>query len=166
MPGARCARSLVCSVLVAHECSHHGHAGSPGIPRAMVLTVSFALSPVIGLSCHRHRRKNFRQLDAGVEASGPHDFAVRKRALSSVALPASTASRPALVTCATPLFRDRTAVVVEVIWVNREEEYFSKLGWTGKWRNSLSGKSVEASSPSYPALPSYPANGSRLRRAR
>jgi hypothetical protein len=36
--------------------SHHGHAGSPGIPRAMVLTVSFALFPVIGLSCHRHRR--------------------------------------------------------------------------------------------------------------
>jgi hypothetical protein len=27
---------------------------TPGIPRAMVLTVSSALSPVIGLSCHRH----------------------------------------------------------------------------------------------------------------
>src|SRR6202050_5077565 len=60
--------------------SHHGHAGSPGIPRAMVLTVSFALSPVIGLVCHRRRRdaKHHRQLDASVEASGPHDFAVRK----------------------------------------------------------------------------------------
>ena len=34
--------------------SHHGHAGSPGIPRAMVLTASFALSPVTGLVCHRH----------------------------------------------------------------------------------------------------------------
>ena len=33
--------------------SHHGHTGSPGIPRAMVLTGSFALSPVTGLSCHR-----------------------------------------------------------------------------------------------------------------
>ena len=43
----------------------------------MVLTVSFVLSPVTGLVCHRHRRKKFRQLDAGVEASGPHDFAVR-----------------------------------------------------------------------------------------
>jgi hypothetical protein len=30
---------------------------SPGIPRAMVLTVSSALSSVIGLYCHRHRRK-------------------------------------------------------------------------------------------------------------
>jgi hypothetical protein len=27
---------------------------TPGIPRAMVLTVSFVLSPVTGLSCHRH----------------------------------------------------------------------------------------------------------------
>jgi hypothetical protein len=29
---------------------------SPGIPRAMVLTAYFVLSPVIGLYCHRHRR--------------------------------------------------------------------------------------------------------------
>ena len=29
-----------------------------------------------GLDCHRHRRDVARQLDAGVEASGPHDFAV------------------------------------------------------------------------------------------
>jgi hypothetical protein len=49
MPGADCARSLVCSVLVAHECSYHGRAGRPAFPHAMVLTVSFVLSPVIGL---------------------------------------------------------------------------------------------------------------------
>jgi hypothetical protein len=29
---------------------------SPGIPRAMVLTVSFALSSVTGLFCHRHQQ--------------------------------------------------------------------------------------------------------------
>jgi hypothetical protein len=59
--------------------SHHGHAGSPGIPRTMVLTVSFALL-VTGLVCHHRRRdaKHHRQLDASVGASGPHDFAVRK----------------------------------------------------------------------------------------
>ena len=28
MPGARCTRSLVCSVLVAHECRHHGRTGN------------------------------------------------------------------------------------------------------------------------------------------
>jgi hypothetical protein len=53
----------------------------------MVLTVSFALSPVIGLSCHRHRRRLSCQLDAGVEASGPHDFAVRFKRCSSKAHP-------------------------------------------------------------------------------
>ena len=53
-PGARCTRSLVCSVLVAHECSHYRFTGTPGLPCAMVLTVSFVLSPVTGLVCHRH----------------------------------------------------------------------------------------------------------------
>jgi hypothetical protein len=53
MPGTRRARSLACKNKKAYEHSHHGHTGSPGIPRAMVLTVSFALSPVTGLFCHR-----------------------------------------------------------------------------------------------------------------
>jgi hypothetical protein len=56
-------------------------------------TAYFVLSPVIGLFCHRHRRSCLHQLDAGVEASGPHDFAVRNMALSSAAPAASTASR-------------------------------------------------------------------------
>jgi hypothetical protein len=50
---------------------------SPGIPRAMVLTASFVLSPATGLCCHRHPRNYFRELDASVGASGPHDFSVR-----------------------------------------------------------------------------------------
>src|SRR6202022_2913707 len=66
----------------------------------MVLTVSFVLSPVTGLVCHRHQRSRLRELDASVGASGPHDFAVRKSAPSSLAPPASTASRPASVTIA------------------------------------------------------------------
>jgi hypothetical protein len=93
MPGAGCARSLVCVVCSAHECSHHGRAGRPAFPHAMVLTAYFVLSPVIGLYCHRHQRIWFclrpvgptclRKLDAGVEASGPHDFAVRELHLST-----------------------------------------------------------------------------------
>jgi hypothetical protein len=43
----------------------------------MVLTVSFVISPAIGLFCRRHQWKYFRQFNASVEASGPHDFAVR-----------------------------------------------------------------------------------------
>ena len=75
MPGARCARSLACKNKKAHEVVTTGSPEQPGIPRAMVLTVSFVISPVIGLFCHRHLR--CRKLDASVEASGPHDFAVR-----------------------------------------------------------------------------------------
>ena len=71
------------------------HRKSPGIPRAMVLTVSYRalpgdrafLPPVIcGIAC--------RKLDASVGASGPHDFAVRVQPRPSSAPPASTASRP------------------------------------------------------------------------
>ena len=54
---------------------------TPGIPRAMVLTVSFVLSPVIGLSCHRRLANTSAKLDASVETSGPHDFAVRVSAI-------------------------------------------------------------------------------------
>jgi hypothetical protein len=74
----------------------------------MVLTVSFALSPVIGLSCHRHPvdmalsapgRADLAstELDAGVEASGPHDFAVRESIVRQHAVNRSrTEARPAI----------------------------------------------------------------------
>ena len=80
----------------------------PAFAHAMVLTVSFALSPVTGLDCHRRRRNKaplkarlgkgaFRRLDASVGASGPNDFAVRW-ATSFVRTPfdRSQALRPAL----------------------------------------------------------------------
>jgi hypothetical protein len=54
MPGARCARSLVCKGRKQHELETTVTPETPGIPYAMVLTVSFALSPVTGLSCHCH----------------------------------------------------------------------------------------------------------------
>jgi hypothetical protein len=92
----------------------------------MVLTVSFVLSPVIGLLspsladvfCHCPvGPTKLRQLDASAGASGPHDFAVRsnvsrlcaqrslteKSALRShraLNAAASTASHPASVTIA------------------------------------------------------------------
>jgi hypothetical protein len=80
MPGAQCTHSLACKNKKAHELSHHRSTGSiPAFPHAMVLTVSFVLSPVIGLFCHRRLARLLARLDAGVEASGPHDFAVRIR---------------------------------------------------------------------------------------
>src|SRR5436190_23438034 len=77
MPGARCARSLACKIKKHTSIVTTVTPETPGIPRAMVLTVSFVLFPVTGLVCHRRQRKYFRQLDASVGASEPHDFAVR-----------------------------------------------------------------------------------------
>jgi hypothetical protein len=91
----------------------------------MVLTAYFALSPVTGLVCHRHRRdaKHHRQLDASVGASGPHDFAVRKNALSSAAQLASIASQPYVRDDReTPLCVGRDGKRYEVIWVRWEVE--------------------------------------------
>jgi hypothetical protein len=82
----------------AYEHSHHGHTGTPGIPYAMVLTVSFVLSPVIGLLPPSSRVLDAR-LDASVEASRPHDFSVRKPRFVT-ARPRPPHPAPALVTIA------------------------------------------------------------------
>src|SRR5258708_12951215 len=57
--------------------SNQGHTATAGIPCTMVLTVSFVLSPVTMLGCHRHQWNRFHQLSACIGAPGPHDFAVR-----------------------------------------------------------------------------------------
>jgi hypothetical protein len=80
MPGARCTHSLVCEIKKHTSIVTTVTPETPGTPRAMVLTVSFALSSVTGLSCHRRLRNRFRKLDASVGASGPHDFAPIERA--------------------------------------------------------------------------------------
>jgi hypothetical protein len=69
MPGAQCTRSLVCQVVVqnAHEYSQ---------PRRSGFFVTVAPKKLAS-----------QELDASVEASGPHDFSVRKKALSSLAPP-------------------------------------------------------------------------------
>jgi len=54
----------------------------------MVLTVSFVLSPVIGLLATVAPKKLASQgLGASIEAPGPHDFAVRDLRCSSKAHP-------------------------------------------------------------------------------
>ena len=77
MPGARCTRSRAWCV-ESTRVSHHERTGITRHSRTrMVLTVSFVISPVIGLSCHRRHADISAKLDASVEASGPYDFAVR-----------------------------------------------------------------------------------------
>ena len=114
----------------AEEENAHEHTGSAEAVRPSLrngFTAYFVLSPVIGLSCHRHPRdaKHHRELDTSVEASGPHDFAVRKLRRSPSRALASTASHPNVRDDGeTPLLRDGMARNEPVIWVRREAEYF------------------------------------------
>jgi hypothetical protein len=80
-PAASCAKCR------KHTSSHHRFTGTPGISCAMVLTVSFVLSSVTGLCCHRRSASHPAKLDASVGASGPHDFAVRAARLASLPRP-------------------------------------------------------------------------------
>jgi hypothetical protein len=48
MPDARCIRGLVCNLRKKTHTGIQGSGGDPTFPRAMVLTVSFVLFPVIG----------------------------------------------------------------------------------------------------------------------
>src|SRR5258708_14270641 len=76
-PGARCTRGLACNL--HRECAHE-HTGSAESIRPSLrngFTAYFVLSPVNGLSCHRHFANTFAKLDASIGASEPHDFAVR-----------------------------------------------------------------------------------------
>ena len=118
----------------------------------MVLTVSFALSPVTGFFCHRRLRIWLVQARSGRHASARLDISVgaqdhttspsahassscapriahrfEKPALQSHCAPdaaASTASRPTFVTIAIRPSLGRDGAVIEVIWVKREAKYF------------------------------------------
>jgi hypothetical protein len=100
---------------------HSLHNGFNGLLRALPGDRA-CLSPSLAEPC---------KLDAGVEASGPHDLAVRVLALSSAAPSASTASRPASVTIArAPLCGAGRGELVEMICPTGIAKYFCKWGWT------------------------------------
>jgi hypothetical protein len=98
MPGAQCTRGLAWKKINHTSVVTTGPPESPDIPARNGFNSLFSCSPrrsgfLVTVVCASSRR-----LDAGVEASGPHDFAVRRTAPSSLAPPASTASRSAFAT--------------------------------------------------------------------
>jgi hypothetical protein len=123
------------------------------------------LSPSLADIWHvraRSGRHAFRKLDAGVEASGPHDFAVRGKHLSSVAVdrswirknpPCDPIARKTLPRPPhpvpnvrddrdTPLLRDGMAESINLFLPNGETKYFWRGHWTRHWPDSPSGKSA------------------------
>jgi hypothetical protein len=89
------------------------------------------LSPVTGLFCHRHPRK---MLPANLmPASGHQDHTPSpsaRKAPSSLAPLASTASCPASVTISSRPSVGQDGSGYKVIWVFGKSEYFCKGGWT------------------------------------
>ena len=133
MPGARCTRSLVCKVLVAHECRHHGRTGTPGIParngfngflRALPGDRAL-LSPSPAEMVSANLTPASRRQDHTTSPSASARFIKRAARVHRIP-PRVRDDRD------TPLLRDETAGDIEVIWVKREEEYFWKWGWTGE----------------------------------
>jgi hypothetical protein len=113
MPGARSTRSLACEI-ESTRVSHHGHTGITRHSPRNGFNAYNALSRCPGLlatvAC-----ASYRKLDPSVARSRPHALAVRRIAPSSLAPPASTASRPAFRDDREPplcVGRDQIAIVL------------------------------------------------------
>jgi hypothetical protein len=96
----------------------------------MVLTASFELSLVIGRSCHHRLADTSERLDASVEASGPHDFAVRFARVRLHRQSVHRIPRPTFVTIAKrPSCGHGTLRILPVIW---GRDQLRQIGTTGK----------------------------------
>src|ERR1700726_3064257 len=116
----------------------------------MVLTVSFALSRAIGLFCHPRLRgvagplgltSPFRKLDASVEASGPHDFTVRRPRFRQRRRLRPSHPVPTSVTIARFPSVGRARESINLFLPNGEIKYFCGRDWTVYLENSLFAKS-------------------------
>jgi hypothetical protein len=97
----------------------------------MVLTVSFALSPVTGLVCHRHRRSLLRRLER--QRRGVRTTRLRRPPQAPFVIGTISVHRiPPHVRDdrETPLVWGGTADDMQLIWVRRERKYFLTWDWT------------------------------------
>jgi hypothetical protein len=99
-----------------HTSIHSEVAKTSGIPTQWFTAYS-ALSSAIGLFCHRRPWSNLHELDASVEASGPHGFAVRVSAVRYRHIHVHRIPPRVRDDREPPLRWDETAAISEVIWV-------------------------------------------------
>ncbi len=102
-----------------------------GIPRAMVLTAYFVLSPVTGLYCHRRSQTVICDLSASVGAPEPHDFADAPASFVLRHQRVHRIPRPTSVTIAIrPSYRVRDSGEMPAIAEETEAKYFCRQDWT------------------------------------
>ena len=131
MPGARCTRGLVCKSVQKGAHEHTGSAEASDIPCAMVLRLiscsprraglvvtvarGIALDPIGSMRNH--------ELDASIGASGPHDFAVRIRAVRQRHIRVHRIPSRACDDRETPLVSGRDQIAILLIWVRRQTKF-------------------------------------------
>jgi hypothetical protein len=117
----------------AHEQVTTGSPETSGIPRAMVLTVSSALSPVTGLDCHRRSADREQNL---TPASGRQDHTTSPSALVLLVAQHPRVHRiphPTSVTMANaPSCERGIAESLVLIWPTAEAKYFLLAEWTSQ----------------------------------
>jgi hypothetical protein len=152
-----------CAKVESTRVRNHEFTGTPGIPARDGFTAYFVLSPATNSSCHRHRRiKGFAEPGRADVTSANltpttgarttrlcrpqqhRSSACRVNRSRAKARPAIPVTRPTLprpphpaptfVTMANAPPRDRTARVIVLIWVKREQGNFYKQDWTRQIR--------------------------------
>ena len=132
-PGARCTRGLVCKHAQKKRTrAYRFSGGNPAFP-AQWFTAYSALSPVTGLSCHRHPREVLLPANL-TPASGCQDHT------ASPSATAAFVNRRHRVHRIPPRVRDdrepplssgETGEVKSVICPTAKAKYFCAKGWTG-----------------------------------
>jgi hypothetical protein len=121
----------------AHECRHREYSRNTRHSRTrVVLTVSSALSPVIGLSCHR-RKRNAQALSPNLTPASRRQDHTTSPSANSRARRSHESRPPHPVPNVrddreTPLQGGRDGGRYEVIWVKREGKYFWRCDWTAQ----------------------------------
>src|SRR5947209_20556891 len=129
------------SIRASSPRSHRHH---PAFP-AQWFTTYIVLSPVIRLGCHRRRRDTSRPLDASIEASGPHDFAVRIRAVRQLAHPRPSHPAPRFVTLRNAPRSEQDGSIARFDLPDGESQIFLPMGLDSNFGRQVicpSGKSA------------------------
>jgi hypothetical protein len=124
----------------AHALATTGPPEATGIPCTMVLTVSFVLFPVTGLSCHRRPQDAQTSLRTWRQRRGARTTRLRRppkhrssaQSLRPAPLRPSHPASNVRDDRETPLFWARDGVTIRLICVSEKAKYFRNEDWTGQ----------------------------------